>query len=315
MEPRIALPPDFRGRAFLRTDAAAAGLGKQRLNGPDLQAPFRGVRTHDVDLTELRALCGAYAVRMPAQHAFSHTTAALLLGMPLPPPQATATELHVTAPPGQAAPRMRGVIGHHADTSRAVTVSGGAATTPRLPVLPPLTVWCQLATLLELPALVACADYLLGGRRPRATPELLLETVAGWAPRRGSRVLREAALQARVGVDSPKETELRLLLRGCGLPEPLVNRRYYDANSFYLGKADLSWPELWIVLEYEGDQHRSNRAIFRQDLARRERFESAGWSVIRVTDDDLGPGRRAFEQTVRARIRRQARLHGIEITV
>lgn len=308
MEPRIPIPRQLAGRAFRRADAATAGLGPDRFNGRDLQRPFRGVRSSGLDLTQTRDRCRAYAVRMPPDHAFSHLTAAELLGVPLPWAVQQSRALHVAAPPGLPAPRVRGVIGHNADTTLAVFVNG-------LRVLPPVLVWCQLGALLQPLALIAAGDYLLGGKRPIATPEVLAAAVHEWSPRRGTAALREALPSLRVGVDSPKETELRLLLLSFGLPEPVVNRRYYDDRGTYLGRADLSWPELRIVIEYEGDQHRSNRAIFRQDLARRERFESAGWSVIRATDDDLGTGRREFEYTVRARIRRQCLLLGIEIAV
>lgn len=308
MRPRVPLPEQLAGRAFRRSDAAAAGVGRDRFNCRDLQRPFRGVRSTGFDLTRTIDRCRAYAVRMPGGHAFSHLTAAELLGMPLPWASRQATALHVAAPPGQPVPRVRGVVGHNADTSRAVTLDG-------LTVLPPVLVWCQLAALLSPLALTAVGDYLLGGRRPLASVGELAAAVDEWAPRRGTAALRQALPRLRAGVDSPKETELRLLLLSFGFPEPVVNRRYHDDRGAYLGRADLSWPEWRIVIEYEGDHHRTNRVTFRQDLARRERFESAGWSVIRATDDDLGIARREFENTVRARIRRQCRHLGIETAV
>lgn len=302
---RIAVPPALQGRGFGRTDAAAAGLGRGRFNGPDLQRPFQGVRSSGLELDTVVGLCLAYAARMPDSHAFSHSTAAALHGFPLPWLARQKRELHVAAPPRQAVPRLRGVIGHSADTSDAVRVHG-------LRVLPALAVWCQLGAQLQHNQLVAAGDYLLGGRRPFATPAQLEAAVAQWSPRRGATALRLALRDVRVGVDSPKETELRLLLLSWGLPEPLVNQRYYDDRGRYLGRGDLSWPELRIVFEYEGDRHRTDRETFRRDLARRERFESADWSVIRVTDDALGAERSDFEHTVRARIRRQRRRLGLE---
>jgi hypothetical protein len=49
------------------------------------------------------------------------------------------------------------------------------------------------------------------------------------------------------------------------------------------------------------DHHRTDRATWRVDLARRERFEDAGWRVVLVGDDDLR-GRAA--STLVSRIRR-----------
>ena len=201
----------------------AAGLGRERLNGSDLQRPFHGVRSSGLELDSISDLCLAYAARMLESHAFSHSTAAALHGFPLPWVVRQARELHVAAPPRQAVPRLRGVLGHSADTSGAVSLHG-------LRVLPALTVWCQLAAQLQHNQLVAAGDYLLGGRRPFATPAQLYAAVEEWSPRRGAAALRRALRDVRVGVDSPKETELRLLLLSWGLPEPLVNQRYYDAH-------------------------------------------------------------------------------------
>lgn len=41
------------------------------------------------------------------------------------------------------------------------------------------------------------------------------------------------------------------------------------------------------MIEYEGDDHRTDQEVFRRDIRRRERFEDAGWSVLRVTIEDL----------------------------
>ncbi|HEY9424971.1 MAG TPA: hypothetical protein VIP54_09240, partial [Microterricola sp.] len=51
---------------------------------------------------------------------------------------------------------------------------------------------------------------------------------------------------------------------------------------------------------YEGDEHRESKRRFRADIRRREKFEAAGWRVIRVTADDLGEELGAFIGRVRA---------------
>lgn len=309
MKPRVPLPSQFEGRAFSVADAAAAGLGRGRVNGPDLDRPFRGLRSSGLDVRTHLGRYRVVTVMMGESWAFSHASAALIWGFPLPWRVVRDPLVHIAVPPGVMPSRRAGISGHRTDTAGAV-VRGG------LRVLPPLTVWSQLGELLTLGELVAAGDFLLSGTRPHATAERIAAHVDACAGRRRVELLREAHRLVREGVDSPKETELRLLLTlGMGLPEPVVNKRYFGEHGDYLGKADLSWPLWRIVLEYEGDQHRLDRAIFRQDLARRERFESAGWSVIRVTDDDLGTARAAFEHTVRARIRRQCRLMGIEGSV
>lgn len=91
----------------------------------------------------------------------------------------------------------------------------------------------------------------------------------------------------RVGVESPKETELRLLLVRGGLPEPEINTKTYDGAGRYLGKPDLRYPDEQVLIEYEGDEHRRDPGRWRRDIRRRERFADAGWRTIRVTAADL----------------------------
>jgi very-short-patch-repair endonuclease len=70
------------------------------------------------------------------------------------------------------------------------------------------------------------------------------------------------------------------------LPEPLVDHAIPVAGGLVL-HADLAYADARIVLDYEGDVHRVDRATWLRDLQRRELFEDAGWRVIRVTSADL----------------------------
>jgi very-short-patch-repair endonuclease len=64
-------------------------------------------------------------------------------------------------------------------------------------------------------------------------------------------------------------------------------------------RPDLSYPDLRIAIEYDGDHHRTSRQ-WRSDRARRQLLEDAGWIVLEFTADDV---LRRPEQTVE-RIRR-----------
>jgi very-short-patch-repair endonuclease len=160
------------------------------------------------------------------------------------------------------------------------------------PVVDPVSAWCQSATLLSLDALVAVGDALAGSwsphpaarRRPTAELARAVEARAGT---RGAGRLRDALGLVRPRVESPKETELRLLLLRAGLPEPEVNMKRRDGLGRYLGKPDLSWAEHLVSAEYEGDGHRSDPQRWRNDIDRAERFTDAGWRVVRVTQRDL----------------------------
>jgi hypothetical protein len=267
---------------------------------------------------------------------FSHVTALALWGLPVPPRVDSGAEpLHVTTPTGRG-PRRAGVVGHRAavttpsrgsvDSSAAVTpVSAqGSALAPRrsasagpfpsplvsAPILldgllldDPLSAWVRSGALLSLDELIRVGDALAGSWSPhglarRRGLDELVATVSEAGPIRGIAMVRQAMESVRAGVESPKETDLRLLLTRAGLPEPEINRRTYDARGRYLGKPDLRYRWCKVAVEYEGDEHRRDRRRFRNDILRRERFADAGWRTVRCTGDDLH-GRRALEFVAR----------------
>ncbi len=84
-------------------------------------------------------------------------------------------------------------------------------------------------------------------------------------------------------------TAARLL----GLPLPRRWEREGDLHVSAMGAGqaprtrNVIGHHLRIAIEYEGDVHRLDRDTFRDDIDRRERFEDAGWRVIRVTAEHL----------------------------
>lgn len=240
------------------------------------------------------ATASAYLARMPNGQFFSHTTAAVMHGMPLPFRLEQDATLHVTVIAGRRPPQVRGVVGHQVRREFLDVESCG-----QFPVTSPLATWADLSTMLGRRDLLAAADFLCAGRQPRYHPAELIRAAALRAGRRASRVLREVASLARAGVESPKETETRLLLLDAGFPEPLVAGEVADATLEHPLHPDLSWPEYRVCIEYEGERHRMDRARFRSDITRRERLEDLGWRVIRITDDDLGGGGRELLWRVR----------------
>ena len=295
MPARIALPPELVDEPFSVRLADDLGVSKHRLRGRDLAKPYRGLRTVMPAPMSVLDLSRAYAARMPATHVFSHGTAGVLHGMPLPARLQLDRRLHVTVPAENRPPQMAGVVGHELRASLMDVELLGL-----LPVTSPLQTWIDLGPLLRLGELVAVADFLCAGAQPRYAPEDLRAAAAGLAGRRGCRALREAAALARARVDSPKETEVRLLLVDSGLPEPVVNFQVTDAAGRIIARVDLSWPQFRVCIEYEGDIHRTDRQRFRSDITRRERIEDAGWRVIRITDDDIANGGRDLLRRVRA---------------
>jgi hypothetical protein len=190
---------------------------------------------------------------------FSATqTAAILHGIPLPAWLQHDRRLHVSVPTGHRPPQMVGVVGHELrDELRDVEF------TDLVPVTTPLQTWLDLGSVLGRNDLVAVADFLCAGRHPRYQPSDLVAAATRLRGRRGVRALREAARLARARVDSPKETETRLLILDAGLPEPIVGFEVLGVTLPFNPHVDLSWPGYKVCVEYEGEQHRTDRRRFR----------------------------------------------------
>ena len=265
------------------------------------------MRAVDLDFAAVRGRCAGYLPRMPQGQAFSHTTAAQLYLIPLPPFLAHDQTLHVAVDELRQPPRVTGVVGH-----TLAGIAPGFREHAGFTVTDPVSTWCQLATHLTLYDLIAAGDYLVSGRvtdegrePPLATIAELRVGVLRHAGRRGAKNLRVAIARVRTGVDSRPETWLRLILVDDGLPEPVVNEAIFDTSGRRLGKPDLAYPWARLLFEYEGDEHRVSKERFRDHIARRETFETDRWRVIRVIPDDVFTNQRAFLIRVRRVIAQQ----------
>ncbi|HWR85674.1 MAG TPA: DUF559 domain-containing protein [Rhodoglobus sp.] len=260
--------------------ALSSGIGYGRLRGSDLVAPYHGVRvpaerpraaTPEARMVD-RAL--EYAPRMLSGQFFTGVTAAALHGLPVD----RDTDVEVGVAPPRTPPRARGVRGRQLGGIPLVLVRG-------LPVAEPVAAWLTCAHL-PLDELVVMGDALVRRKRPLATLEQLDRAGRRYRGRHARRILRALAL-IRPRTDSPRETRLRLLIIRAGLPEPDVNAPIRDAHGRFLGFADLSYAEVRLIIEYEGEHHFAHPDQIRHDIDRIAAFERAGWRVIRAHRDHL----------------------------
>lgn len=291
MRPAAPLPLKLRQDAFSVAEARAIGVSADRLAAHDLQRPFRGIRSPFPPPGDLRSLlvhlCESYFPRLRPGDRFSHLAAAAVLGLPLPLTPPSDVLLDVTSPVPLNPVRAAGVRGHRSlDASFIRRLS--------LPVSRPVDVFLELAAALDLPDLVALGDAAVlrprVGSRTRGEPLVELDTLAEavrTSRARGSRRAKEAVALVRPGVESPMETRLRLLIRAAGLPEPQVGHEIRDEQGRFLGFADLAYPELGLVVEYDGDHHRTDAAQYEKDQARVQAFFRAGLDVVRVRQRGL----------------------------
>jgi hypothetical protein len=213
---------------------------------------------------------------------FSHVTAALMLGLPVPGRLARLRPLHVgCAAPGRAMVAAD-VVGHSMRIAADDLVERGF-----LLLTGPARTWLDLAALLTLHELVAVGDRLLQWRSPMVTPGELTHALDGYQSRIGISRARAALPLLRSRSESPRESVLRVIIVLAGLPEPECNYIVFAEDGTFLARGDLVYPEYKMLLEYQGDQHRTDRSQWRSDIRRVGRLEDHGWQVLQFTDDDL----------------------------
>jgi hypothetical protein len=252
------------GRPFTTTDARAAGVGRRRVHARRLHRPFRGIRAAAEPVTVLE-LCAAYRPKMAAHEFFSHVTSAVIHGMWLPLAVEQRLELDVSVHKPHRAPRDARVRGHHLIERPGLVVERcGMRTANDVETL------CQLATVLDDDELVVAAESLLPPRRSSSAVKLDRIHAAFADPnRRGARRLARVAPRIRIGSRSAQETRVRLLLVGAGLPEPLLNRLWTGPDGG-TNEGDLVYPNERVWIEVEGDQHRTDKRQWRNDVVRYE---------------------------------------------
>ena len=230
-------------RPFLRADALAAGVSPSLLRGRRFRRIFTGVYVHaSVPAHPLLRVQAALVLHPPTAFA-SHVSAARVYDVPLP----TLADEHVSVLSEKDRRRRLGIRNHvAAPGTQVVTVRG-------LRVSAPALMFVELGDVLGLVDLVVVGDALV--RHRRLTPDDL-RTACATSSHPGARAARRAAAYVRARVDSPMETRLRMLLVLAGLPEPTVDHRILDRDGRVLYRFDLSYPDLRIVVEYDGRQHR-----------------------------------------------------------
>lgn len=276
MQKRAELPRSLPVDGFTVAEARRAGVTAKRLSANDLESPFHGVRVAAGRPAGVGELARAYAATMPQRHYFSHITAAQLLGMPLPRYATRDKRLHVSVTVPDRAPQGAGIAGHTVICRPELRIVDG------LTVQGPLATWCELAPFVGLDDLIALGDHLLGVTDPPYSTEDLASAVAERSGHRGIRRLRTAMEWVRPRVESRQETRLRLLLVRAGLPEPETN--VYLPLQFQRRRVrgDLVYLRYKTLVEYDGEQHRTDDAQFARDVDRLDAVMAEDWRVIRV---------------------------------
>ena len=282
MPRRTPLPPELKGRPFTVAEAYALGLGEGRLRDADLSRSTHGVRRFG-ETASLVQLAEATRLVLPVGSAFSHLTAARLLGLPMPRRWTITEPLDVMNVTAAAKIRRAGCTGHRGLESRRVI------TRKNMSVVSQEDTWCDLAAaaVLDLDELIVVGDEVVHHRRGISLTQLA-GAIRQRRGRRGSRLMAEAFPQLRPRSNSPMETRARLVFLRGGLPEPELNVVINDQHSGqWLSDSDFVWRKRRVVAEFDGDHHRTDRRQWQNDVARCQNLQDDGWAFVQLTYPDV----------------------------
>ncbi|ASK65676.1 hypothetical protein CFK39_07330 [Brachybacterium avium] len=337
----------FHGALLHRSEWISLGLHPRDLASGRFITAFPGYLTLTDHPASFNGLAWALQNSVRPGSVLSHTTAALLWGIPLPwrledgvgmlrqpEPEGGAEDplipsvrpgsalgsgaslplLHCRVLPGASSSVGRGVIVHR--HPEAATARRG-----RLLVSSQAETLRELATLLPLWDVVAAVEAVISpdAVHPGETLESLRAEVEARRGAAGTARIRRALELAREGVRSPGESVMRLMLMDAGFPEPEPNLPVEDPRTGKIRYVDLAWASIRFGLEYDGDGHRTTKEQWREDETRRDELAAQGWTLARSHGGDLrqplrmllrlqrSAGERGLRVPTERRVRRAAR--------
>lgn len=284
-------PPDpmISNGPFTLSEAEAAGITRDRLRGSRFVGVSHGLyrpASWDFELREAaRALCAA----TPGAW-ISHTTAARLHELILPPWLSDSTDLHLSKPRRLPETRRKGIVGH-----TLLVFPSEVATVDGLPISTRARTWLDMARLLPLAELVCLGDQLIRIPRPAfeqrdkpfSTPDEMRTMMGKHKNLQGIVRARAAMDLMRIGADSAQESLMRLAMLDAGLPEPDLQITLWGRDAG--PSADAGYRARRIAIQYDGAHH-LDELQRHSDNRRDHAFRDAGWTVLVFTQEDLADG-------------------------
>ena len=270
---------------FTTAEAKTRGIGRGALRGPAVRREFRGVYALADSPSGLADAIAAARRVVPGDVLLDGTTALRSYGVEVGeerPLRFVTAHPHQVRRPGLLVRRLAKLPAPHLQPEAGPDDHMEQAEPPP-PRVTPAAAFVAAARELDLLDLVAAGDRLvrLGLLEPA---ELVVAAAASSG--RGALHARRAAGLVRPGVDSVRETRLRLCLVLAGLPEPEVNPTV-TVGYREVGRVDLRLKRWRVTVEYDGDQHRTDRRQWNIDIARNELLTGDGELVVRITAERM----------------------------
>ncbi|QIM16914.1 hypothetical protein G7067_11705 [Leucobacter insecticola] len=286
----LPLASKLQDAAFTVATGIQAGLTRQAVRHHRFTRPHHGVRTlqtavphNELDRKEAERLARDYAPLLRPGEAFSHTTALLLLRVPIH----THPELHLTVPHHVPHARGKNVQGHRTRLAFR-TIPGRSG----LPCVPHVLALTQSARMLSFRELVVAIDHLIrirgrrGSRWSLSTPDALHKYFHDHAVPGVDR-LRAALEIARIGADSRMETLMHFELARMGVDILEMQGEIFTDSGQWIGRFDQVDRAAKRISEYDGEQHRTDRKQYLHDDKRLDAARDAGWKVRRFHKEDF----------------------------
>ncbi len=260
----MSLPPTWTSAS-----ARAAGIARATLRSSSFVRLAHDLYVQLDDAVDRHERLQLLATALPPDAAFSHGTAAVILGAPVDAPR----HPHVVLTPHRVLPQRAGLVVHTRRLGdedvlvhRGLRVTSGAQT------------FIDLAAGLWPWDLVAVGDSLL--RAGHLSVDGLDRRLARASRVRGVVRARECAGLLSPLAASHPESLMRYWLVTSDLPDPQPQVPVRDRWGRVVAHGDLGYEERKVLLEYEGRQHAEGEQ-FARDVDRYSRMAADGWLVLR----------------------------------
>ncbi|MFK4082749.1 type IV toxin-antitoxin system AbiEi family antitoxin domain-containing protein [Kribbella sp. NPDC020789] len=315
MNPVLAAVVSLQGGVFSRRQALDAGYTpeqiQERLRDGRWQRVRHGQYAERADLGDLspwerdlfrhRRLVRAAANSMrPGTFVVSHHSALIMHGIPVW--EVDLSEVQLTRTSGWRNGHTAGVR-HH----RGLLSTADFAEVDGLAVTVLARALAETAAAGSFESAVVSADAVLRtGRVPAEELARVIEASEFW---RGGPMIRAAFAFADPLSESVGESRFRVLLHHLGLPAPVLQAVFEDADGF-IGRVDFYFPDYNLVVEFDGLMKYADgsREALVEEKTREDRLRARGLHVVRITWADLERPARTG-RNLRAALDRARRTH------
>lgn len=281
-----ALPESLCGTTFTTAEARALHVGRRRLRSDRARRVLHGVWADAETELTFADRCGVALGAVAPDAWISHASAAQLRGLPLPPELRELDAIDVTVSPPTRAPRGDGIRGRQRDVK-----ASSISLVDELRVATAVQAFVDGCDYLDFEDLVALGDAIVWEGEPLGEVSALIHAIDAHDGKRGHRALLRAARAVRPRARSRPETINRLALHSLRMPEPWCNVPVQIDEGAPISPDVAFWPAR-LVIEVEGDHHRTDRTQWRTDLDRYNRLQRSDVEVHRVVVTTAAAARR-----------------------